>query len=85
MSVTHRVTLSADEEMLEELKALRNLGTSREKMLEIFGGNMLPRLEQLEARKALSAKVIMLKSLTRRPKRSQMNRTRKCLETNENG
>ena len=58
MSVTHRVTLSADEEMLEELKALRNLGTSREKMLEIFGGNMLPRLEQLEARKALSAKVI---------------------------
>ena len=84
MSVTHRVTLSADEEMLEELKALRNLGTSREKMLEIFGGNMLPRLEQLEARKALSG-LSMLKSSTRRPKRSQMNRTRKCLETNENG
>jgi hypothetical protein len=56
MNVVHKVTLSADEEMLEELKAARALGVSREKLVELFGGNMLPRLEQLEAR--ANAKVI---------------------------
>jgi hypothetical protein len=51
MGVTHRV-LSADDEALEELKAARHLGASRERLLELFGGNYLPKLEALEARKA---------------------------------
>lgn len=41
--------LSPDEEALEELAALRKLGASREKLIELFGGNYLPRLERLEA------------------------------------
>jgi hypothetical protein len=52
MGVTHRVHLSADDEALEELKAARHLGASRERLLELFGGNYLPKLEALEARKA---------------------------------
>jgi hypothetical protein len=31
------------------LRALRSLGTVREKLLELFGGNGLARLERLEA------------------------------------
>jgi hypothetical protein len=46
--VTHRV-ISADEEALEELRAARALGASRDKLIELFGGNYLPRLERLEA------------------------------------
>lgn len=57
LGVTHRV-LSADDEALEELKAARHLGASREKLLELFGGNYLPKLEQLEAQKAVSAKLV---------------------------
>jgi hypothetical protein len=61
MNIVHRV-IDPDQEELEELRALRELGTSREKMLQIFGGNRLPRLEALEAaeteRRAASAKVI---------------------------
>jgi hypothetical protein len=61
MNITHRV-IDPDQEELEELRALRELGTSREKMLEIFGGNRLPKLEQLEAadteRRVAKAKVV---------------------------
>jgi hypothetical protein len=57
MGVTHRV-LSADDEALEELRAARHLGASREKLLELFGGNYLPKLEQMEAQKAAAAKIV---------------------------
>jgi hypothetical protein len=61
MHVTHKI-VSEDEEALEELRALRSLGTTREKLLELFGGNGLARLEKLEAadheRRASSAKLI---------------------------
>jgi hypothetical protein len=59
VSHTH---VSADQEALEELRALRQLGTSREKLLELYGGNGLTRLERLEAsdteKRAQNAKVI---------------------------
>jgi hypothetical protein len=48
LQVTHRV-LDPDQEALEELRAARALGATREKLLELFGGNALPRLERLEA------------------------------------
>jgi hypothetical protein len=61
IDVTHRV-VDPDQEALEELRALRELGTSREKLIELFGGNGLSRLERLEAadmaRRANEAKVI---------------------------
>jgi hypothetical protein len=61
IEVTHRI-LDPDQEALEELQALRQLGTSREKLLELFGGNGLARLERLEgaemARRADAAKLI---------------------------
>jgi len=61
VNVTHRV-VDEDQESLEELRALRALGTGREKLLELFGGNGLSRLERLEAadmaKRADSAKLI---------------------------
>jgi hypothetical protein len=57
VEVTHKLA-SPDEEALEELKALRQLGTERPKLLELFGHNGLERLEALEARRAETAKVI---------------------------
>jgi phage terminase small subunit len=48
MHVVHRV-VDPDMEALEELRAARALGATRERLLELFGGNYLPRLEQLEA------------------------------------
>jgi hypothetical protein len=57
VEVTHKI-LSPDEEALEELKALRQLGTERPKLLELFGPNGLDRLERMEARRAENAKVI---------------------------
>jgi phage terminase small subunit len=48
VEVTHR-HMDADQEGIEELRALRQLGTSRDKLLELFGGNGLSRLEALEA------------------------------------
>jgi hypothetical protein len=61
LQVTHKI-IDEDQESLEELRALRHLGTSREKLLELFGGNGLARLEKLEAaeqeRRAMNAKVI---------------------------
>ena len=61
ISVTHRV-IDPDQEALEELRALRQLGVSREVMIQNFGGNGLARLERLEAadnaRRATEAKMI---------------------------
>lgn len=61
VNVTHKV-LEPDQEALEELRALRALGTAREKLIELFGGNGLDRLERLEAadnaRRADNAKLI---------------------------
>jgi hypothetical protein len=61
ISVTHKV-IDEDEEARQELAALRALGTSREKLLELFGVNGLARIEALEAtdklRRAHEAKVI---------------------------
>jgi phage terminase small subunit len=61
MNIVHRV-VNEDDESLEELRALRQLGTTREKLVELFGGNGLARLEQLEAadteRRAARAKVV---------------------------
>jgi hypothetical protein len=57
VEVTHKLA-SPDEEALEELRAVRKLGASREKLLELFGYNGLERLEALEARRADNAKVI---------------------------
>jgi hypothetical protein len=60
-NVVHKM-LDPDAEALEELRALRQLGTARDKLIELFGGNGLLRLEALEAadteRRAASAKVI---------------------------
>jgi phage terminase small subunit len=61
VDVTHR-TIDPDREALEELQALRQLGATREKLLEFFGPNGLDRLEALEAvenaQRAAQAKVI---------------------------
>jgi hypothetical protein len=61
IEVLHR-TLDPDREALEELRALRHLGTSREKLLTLFGANGLDRIEALEtadtSRRADSARVI---------------------------
>jgi hypothetical protein len=61
ISVVHRI-VDPDQEALEELRALRELGTPREKLLTLFGHNGLDRIEALEAadtsRRADSAKVI---------------------------
>lgn len=61
VDVTHR-HLDADQEGLEELRALRQIGATREKLIELFGGNGLARLERLDAadmmRRADSAKLI---------------------------
>jgi len=59
--VLHRIE-NPDEEALEELRALRHIGATREKLLDLFGPNGLDRLEVLEAmdnaRRADAAKVI---------------------------
>jgi hypothetical protein len=61
IEVLHR-TVDPDREALEELRALRQLGTSREKLLTLFGHNGLDRIEALDAadtaRRADAAKVI---------------------------
>jgi phage terminase small subunit len=61
VEVTHK-TIDADQEALEELRAAKALGATREKLIELFGGNYLPRLERLEAadnaKRAEAAKVI---------------------------
>ena len=61
VDVTHRHE-DPDRTALEELKALRHLGATRDKLLELFGPNGLDRLEALEAvenaQRASAAKVI---------------------------
>jgi hypothetical protein len=61
VEVVHK-TIDPDQEALEELRALRQLGTSHEKLLELFGSNGLDRIERLEAadklRRANEAKII---------------------------
>jgi hypothetical protein len=58
MNIVHR-HIDPVEEELEELRACRALGTPRERLLELFGGNKLPMLEALEAEQgARNAKVI---------------------------
>jgi hypothetical protein len=57
MNITHRV-IDPDQESLEELRAVRALGATREKLIELFGENAVPRLERLEAQQAEKAKVI---------------------------
>jgi hypothetical protein len=61
VDVVHRHE-DPDRIALEELKALRQLGATRDKLLEFFGPNGLDRLEALEAvetaQRATSAKVI---------------------------
>jgi len=61
VDVVHRHE-DPDRAALEELIALRKLGTSREKLLELYGPNGLDRLEALEAvenaQRAAQAKLI---------------------------
>ena len=61
IDVVHRHE-SPDQRALEELKALRKLGTPRSTLLELFGPNGLDRLEMLEAaeiaQRAAAARVI---------------------------
>jgi hypothetical protein len=61
IEVTHKI-VDPDQEALEELRALRELGTPREKLLALFGHNGLDRIEALEAadtsRRAETARVI---------------------------
>ncbi|MGA8696884.1 MAG: hypothetical protein WB689_24215 [Xanthobacteraceae bacterium] len=58
LHVTHKI-LDPVEEELEELRAARAIGATREKLLELFGGNRLPFLERLELqRQSEKAKVI---------------------------
>ena len=61
IDVTHR-HVDPDQEALEELRAARELGASKQKLQELFGENGLLRLEKLEAvdnvRRAEAAKVI---------------------------
>jgi hypothetical protein len=61
IEVVHK-TVDPDLEAIEELRALRQLGTSREKLIELFGASGLPRIEALEsadaAQRAEKAKVI---------------------------
>jgi hypothetical protein len=61
ITVTHKI-VDPDQEALEELRAMRQIGATREKLVELFGGNGLARLERLEAadhaRRASDAKII---------------------------
>lgn len=70
VGVTHRL-IDPDQEALEELKAARALGATREKLLELFGPNGLDRLEALEAvdiaRRSTAAKVIEAQSIEADP------------------
>jgi hypothetical protein len=62
IDVMHAHHLSRDQEEIEELRNCRRLGVTREKMIELFGGNGLARIEALEAadaaQRARDAKVI---------------------------
>ena len=47
---------SPDQRALEELKALRQLGTPRQKLLELFGPNGLDRIEDARGRRDRAAR-----------------------------
>jgi hypothetical protein len=74
IEVVHKV-VDPDVEALEELRALRQLGTSREKLLELFGGNGLSRIEKLEAadlaRRSEAAKVIEYEPIEAEPEEAE--------------
>jgi phage terminase small subunit len=74
VDVTHR-HVDAEQEALEELRALRTLGVSREIMIAQFGGNGLARLEAAEAadnvRRAQDAKVIEGEAVEIEPERQE--------------
>jgi hypothetical protein len=76
ISVTHK-TVDMDQEGIEELRALRKLGVSHEKMVETFGGNGLARLEALEAadtaQRAQNAKVIEGEAVDVEPTQGEAN------------
>jgi phage terminase small subunit len=57
INVVHR-HVDPDEEALEELRAARQIGATREKLAELFGGNGLARLERLEAAHMAKARVV---------------------------
>jgi phage terminase small subunit len=61
IDVVHR-TIDPEREALEELRAARELGATREKLVSLFGENGLDRLEALEAldnaERAMAARVI---------------------------
>jgi hypothetical protein len=58
IDVTH-THVDRNQEEIEELRALRHLGTSQEKLVELFGANGLARLEDLDAaQRARDARVI---------------------------
>jgi predicted DNA-binding WGR domain protein len=61
VDVTHH-KVDPDREALEQLKALRKVGATREKLLELYGPNGLDRIEALEAielaQRSAAAKVI---------------------------
>jgi hypothetical protein len=58
INVNHRI-LDPDQEAIEELRALRTLGTPRSKLLELFGPNGLERLEAQDlVRRSDEARVI---------------------------
>jgi phage terminase small subunit len=61
IDVTHR-QVDPDKEALEEMRAAKQLGATRDKLLELFGANGLDRLEALEAvemaQRSASAKII---------------------------
>jgi phage terminase small subunit len=52
IDVVHK-TIDPNQEALENLAALRKLGVTRERMLELYGHNGLERMEKLEARENL--------------------------------
>jgi hypothetical protein len=70
LGVTHRI-VDPDQEALEELKAARQLGATREKLLQLFGANGLDRLEALEAteqlKRSTAAKVIQAEVIEAAP------------------
>jgi phage terminase small subunit len=71
IEVVH-TTKDSDMEAVEELRAARELGATREKLIELFGGNGLDRIEALEAadanRRAQAAKVIEAEVIANHPK-----------------
>jgi hypothetical protein len=45
VEVSHKVTLSADQELLEQYKFMLSLGVARDRLRDLFGGNTLYKLE----------------------------------------